>query len=173
MDLAKLKEALRNPPPERLAKVEYLSYKMSLIGNIITCGLLIYFGFWYVIFAFIFSLGILWSQMITAKRKYEFIKEALGIKEEPEKYENDISYTRKRSKIITFIYGKWAKWYASIFSVMLSCLIINPLTSVWYLDILLIPLLFIFYFIIYFKIIYFFAKRKYNKRVKNDKRKAN
>jgi len=74
--MSKWKEALekmKSPPPERLAKIEYQSHFMGMIGVIVASIFLVYKGFWYIIFAFVFSLGVSYSQGMAAYQKYKMI----------------------------------------------------------------------------------------------------
>ena len=67
------KHAIKNPQPERLAKVEYQSHFFQMIGITVVCIALIIKGFWWIIFAFIFGLGISYSQGMSAMIKYRNI----------------------------------------------------------------------------------------------------
>lgn len=120
------KEAITNPPPYRLAEIEYKSHFLQMIGIAVVCIFLILKGFWYIIFAFIFGEGISYSQGMTAYRKYKAIKE-FSDEEKPEDFEKDISPSRRRSKITTFVFGNWAKWISIILSVVVAYIFI-PLT---------------------------------------------
>ena len=95
----KLKQAIKNPPPERLAKIEYRSHMYQAFGISFVCVMLIFKGFWYIIFAFIFGVGISYSQGMGAYQRYKVIMEIKG-EENMEDFEDDISPTRRRSKII-------------------------------------------------------------------------
>ena len=53
-----LKHAVANPPAARLAKTEYISHFLSLFGILAVCIFLIFKGFWYIIFALIFGVGV-------------------------------------------------------------------------------------------------------------------
>ena len=121
----KFKRAISNPPPERLAKIEYQSHLLQAIGIIFVCGMLIYKGFWYIIFAMIFGVGVSYSQGITAYKKYVMIK-SLTQEEDPRDYEKDISFTRRRHKIINYVIGKWGQIICSILAVLFTIYSINP-----------------------------------------------
>ncbi len=158
------KEAVKNTPPDRLARIEYRSHFFQALGISFVCVLLVLKGYWYIIFAFIFGLGISYSQGMTAYKKWRNIKLFLG-EEDPKEFETDISPTRRRSKIITHVYGKWANRIAIVISVVLSYVIIGfPgwLKSLAYL--ILIP---IFYSLLYFFAIYWIAYPIYKKEIKN------
>ena len=67
------KQAIKSPPPERLAKIEYQSHFFQMIGISFVCIILLFKGFWYIIFAFIFGLGISYSQGMSAFIKHRNI----------------------------------------------------------------------------------------------------
>lgn len=160
--LQKLKQSIKNPPPDRLARIEYRSHFFQMFGIAIVCMLLIIKGLWYIIFAFIFGLGVSYSQGITAYRKWVNISQLLG-KEDPKKYLDDVSPTRRRSKVVEYVYGGAAKWSSIITSVLISYVIIGfPgwLKSVAYL--ISIPL---FYSIMYFFIFYWLSFPIYKRKV--------
>ncbi len=162
----KLKDAIKNPPPERLAKIEYQSHFLQIIGITTVCIVLFMKGFWYIIFAFIFSVGISYSQGMTAYAKYKMIK-GLRPEEKIEDYEKDISFTRRRSKIITSVVGSYGKWLSIIVSVVGSYYLLGInhsrlfLSSVYPLTILFTYVL--FYFYILYWITYPFYKRRIRK----------
>ncbi len=162
--LNKLKQALKNPPPERLAKIEYKSHLYQAFGITFVCILLIYKGFWYIIFAFLFGVGISYSQGMTAYKKYQMIKSI----QEPEKiedYQNDISPTRRRSKIIKEVMPI-PKLLAAILSVLVTVLVINPSSSRWILMLVYPLVISVFYFVIYFFIFYWISYPFYKRRLK-------
>lgn len=119
------KEAIKSPPPQRLAKVEYQSHFMQMFGVSMVSVILIVKGFWYIIFAFIFSLGVSYSQGMTAYNKYHNIMGIIG-KEDPKEFQKDPSPSRRRGKIINHIYGGGAKWSSIIGAVGMTALIIPP-----------------------------------------------
>ncbi len=163
--LKQLKEAMANTPPQRLARIEYQSHIFQMIGIAAVCAILIFKGFWFIIFAFIFGLGISYAQGMTAYKKYRNIS-MLVEPEKPENYEGDISFTRRRSKIIEHVYGTTPKWTTIIISVIMSTIVI-PLDSARALLILgfliLIPT---FYFIFYFGFFYWIAYPMYKSEMK-------
>jgi len=167
----KLINAIKNPPPERLAAIEYRSHLLQGIGIMFVCILLIAKGFWYIIFAFIFGVGISYSQGITAFKKYQMIM-SLKHPELAEEFENEKSPTRKRSKIINHVLGSSGKWMSVTLSVVISFFIIQARFSRWIL-ILLYPISIMFVFIIiYFFILYWICYPIYKRRI-NLKEKKN
>jgi len=120
----KLINAIKNPPPERLASIEYRSHLLQGIGIMFVCILLIAKGFWYIIFAFIFGVGISYSQGITAFKKYEMIM-SLKHPELAKEFENEKSPTRRRSKIINYVMGSSGKWMSVTLSVIIPFFIIQ------------------------------------------------
>lgn len=150
--IKQLKEAMKHTPAERLAKIEYQSHFLQMIGVSAVCGILIFKGFWWIIFAFIFSLGVSLSQFISAYQKYHAIIDIIGNTYD---YKSDKSFTRKRSYIINKNIG----WPAKVFSGLLSgvfCLYLIPY-SLWYFKILFTFSFIIFYLLIYFFPFYWFA----------------
>ncbi len=118
--LEQLKEAIKNPPPERLAAIEYRSHFLSILGIITVCVFLVLKGFWYIIFAMIFGVGVSYSQGMTAYKKYQNIIAIVGKKEELEDLKDDPSPSRMRGKIIDHVYGKKMRWLTLMFSVVLT-----------------------------------------------------
>ena len=98
--MERLKEAIANPPPERLASIEYRSHFLSILGILVVSVVLFLKGFWYIIFALIFGVGVSYSQGMTAYRKYKNILAIMGKEEKFEDLKDDISPTRMRGKII-------------------------------------------------------------------------
>ncbi|KKN40793.1 hypothetical protein LCGC14_0730090 [marine sediment metagenome] len=161
--LQELKEAMQTPPPERLAKIEYQSHFMTMLGVSVVCVVLIMKGLWYIIFAFIFSLGVSYSQGMTAYAKYKNIM-FLVKPEHPSNYDKDISPTRRRSKIINYVFKENAKWASIVTSVIVSVMIIGPPTLVQSLAyFILIPTIFT---LMYFFIFYWMAYPIYKREVK-------
>ncbi len=161
--LQQLKEAMQNPPPERLAKIEYQSHFMTMLGVSVVCVVLILKGFWYIIFAFIFSLGISYSQGMTSYAKYKNIMMIVK-PEDPSNYDKDISPTRRRSKIVHYVFKDNAKWASIITSVAVSFMIIGPPSLVKSLAyFILIPLIFS---LMYFFFFYWMAYPVYKKEMK-------
>ncbi len=161
--LQELKQAMQSPPPERLAKIEYQSHFMTMLGVSVVCVVLIMRGFWYIIFAFIFSLGISYSQGMTAYAKYKNIM-ILVKPEHPSNYDKDISPTRRRSKIVYHVFQDNAKWASIITSVIVSFMIIGSPSLVQSLAyLILIPLIFS---LMYFFFFYWMAYPIYKKEMK-------
>jgi hypothetical protein len=159
------KKALKTPPPERLARIEYRSHFFQMLGISVVCVVLILKGLWYIIFAFVFGLGISYSQGMSAYIKYRNIM-ALIKPESVEDYEGDISPTRKRSKIIKHVLGNLPNQISIILAVSLSYLIIG-LGGAWYIKsfayLILIPM---FYVLLYFFGFYWLAYPNYKKEIK-------
>jgi len=159
------KEAIKSPPPERLAKVEYQSHFFQMIGITVVCIALIIKGFWWIIFAFIFGLGISYSQGMSAMIKYRNIM-ALIKPEHFSEYDHDLSPTRRRDKIVTHVFGKSSKWVALIMSVVVSFVILGNQYSRITLSLLYPIASIIFYLMIYFYLFYWVAYPVYKKEVK-------
>ncbi len=162
--LKEIKHAMKNPPPERLAKIEYRSHLYQAFGIIFVSIILIAKGFWYIVFALIFGVGISYSQGMTAYQKYKAI---MSIKS-PEKmrdYEKDISLTRRRSKIIESVIPN-SKWLGILVSVMISIAFINPNLARWKLMLMFPLTIALSYSIFYFFILYWICYPVYKRRIK-------
>ena len=159
--LQELKDAMRSPPPERLARIEYRSHFMQIFGVMLVSALLIWKGFWYIIFAFIFSIGVSYSQGMNAYQRYRAIMAGKG-----EEYNPDLdkSPTRKRDYIIKKAFGKYSWGFAAIFSVVITYLLV-PLER-WFMKVAFGIIILFNYLLIYFFLFYFIAKPIYNWRKK-------
>lgn len=158
------KEAVRNTPPERLARIEYQSHFFQMMGISIVCIVLIVKGLWWVIFAFIFGLGISYSGGMSAYIKYRNIM-ALLKPEHFSEYEKDQSPTRKRGKIVDHVFGKGSKWVAIVIAVLGTFIILGDNYSRVTLSLLYPIVSIIFYFAIYFILFYWVAHPIYKKQV--------
>ena len=158
------KEAIKNPPPERLAKVEYQSHFFQMMGITIVCIILIFKGFWWVIFAFIFGLGISYSAGMSAFIKHRNIM-ALIKPEHFSEYDHDVSPTRRRGKIVDYVFGRWAKWVAIFLAVGLAFVTLGNNYSRITLSLLYPIVSIIFYLGIYFLLFYWIAYPMYKKEV--------
>jgi len=161
----KLIDAIKNPPPERIAAIEYRSHLFQAIGIMFVCTILIAKGFWYIIFAFIFGVGISYSQGITAYKKYKMIM-SLKHPEKAEDFEKEKSPTRRRSKIINHVMGSYAKWFSIFLSVIISVIIIQARFSRWILMLVYPMSIILCYIIIYFLILFWICYPIYKWMVK-------
>ncbi len=158
-------EAIKNPPPERLAKIEYQSHFLQIIGISTVCIFLFLKGFWYIIFAFIFGVGISYSQGMTALQKYRMIKELVKKEEDPY-FENDPSWTRRRSKIITSVMGRFWSLCSVVISVLGSYYLIGVNQSRLLLMILYPLNILLMYIIVFFYISYWISFPIYKRRMR-------
>ncbi len=164
--LKELKQAISDTPPDRLAKIEYQSHFMQMLGISIVCIVLITKGLWYIIFAFIFGISISYTQGITAYRKYQNIKAMLGI-EDPLGFETDISPTRRKSKIINHVYGGSPKWQSSVLAIMIPSIFLIPLEiSRWLMILAYLISIPVVYILVYFFFFYWIAYPTYKKEMK-------
>lgn len=154
--LKQIKQAIKNPPPERLARVEYQSHFLQMVGITFVCIMLFVKGYWYVIFALIFGLGVSYSQGITAYQKYWAIMEIVG-KKDPKEFDTDISFTRRRSQIINFVFGSWTIWVVAILSVGFTMYILPVDIPRWILVISYILTIIALYIFLYYFVLYWFA----------------
>lgn len=158
--LQQLKKAIKNPPPERVAQIEYKSHLYQAFGVTFVCLVLIWKGYWWVVFAFIFGLGVSYSQGMTAYMRYKNIISILG-KEDPMDYQKDISPTRKRSKIVKYYFGDWVGWGIGLISVLAALLAVDPTQSRWMLMLQYPIIIFLVYVFLYFFLFYWVANYFY------------
>ena len=159
------KEALKSPPPERLAKVEYQSHFFQMLGISFVCIILLFKGYWYIIFAFIFGLGISYSQGMSAYIKYNNIM-ALIKPEAIEDYDKDNSPTRKRSKIIYHVFGSTAKWVSILIAAVIPLFFIQFAESRITFSFAYVMMMVVIFMLIYFFFFYWIANYAYQKEVK-------
>ncbi len=163
--LKEVREAILNPPPGRLERIEYRSHFMQIIGVSVVCGILISRGLWYIIFAFIFSVGVSYSQGIKAHQRYK----ALMQYQPEEDFSKDKSPTRRRDFIIKKVLGKYSWIIAAVISVVLTFFFIPRDT--WYMKALFGFMILTIYLVTYFILFYFIAKPIYNRMKKGGKKK--
>ncbi len=160
--LTKIKQAISNPPPGRLERIEYQSHFLQILGVTAVCAILIWKGLWYVIFAFIFSIGVSYSQGAAAYRRYKIISQH----SEPYNPKLDKSPTRRRDYVIKKTLGKYAWVIAATISSVITYLIIP--SDKWYMKISFGMVILLNYLVIYFMIFYFIAKPIYDRRIKKE-----
>jgi len=157
--IEEIKKAISNPPPERLAKIEYQSHFLQILGIIIVSSILIYKGFWYIVFALIFGVGVSYSQGVTAYRRYNAILSITGAEYN---FQEDKSPTRKRDYIIKSVFGIVPVWLSIIISLTITYFIIG--VSVWYQKLSFTFFAIFFHLIIYFFLFYWIALPVHNRR---------
>lgn len=160
----KLKEAIKNPPPERLAAIEYRSHAFHMLGVMIVSVILIYKGFWYIIFAFLFSLGVSYSQMMSSYHKYKMIQKFNPYN--PPDLKDDPSPTRRRSRIIKEVFGKYPYWLILVSSFAFALFIIDPAQSGFTFKLSYFLLSIFIFVILYYFGMFFIANIVYKKRNK-------
>ncbi len=159
------KEALKNPPPERLAKVEYQSHFFQMMGISIVCIILIIKGFWFIIFAFIFGLGISYSQGMSAFIKYTNIM-ALIKPQDFKDYDKDKSPTRRRSKIVYHVFGAKAKWTSILIAAIIPLFFVQLAESRITFSLAYVMIMMVTFILVYFFFFYEIANWIYKKEVK-------
>ncbi|HEC39530.1 hypothetical protein LCGC14_0538160 [marine sediment metagenome] len=159
------KTAVKAPPPERLAKVEYQSHFFQMMGISFVCIILLFKGFWYIIFAFIFGLGISYSQGMSAYIKYNNIM-ALIKPEAVEDYDKDNSPTRRRSKIINHVFGSTAKWISIFISAAVPLFFIQFAESRIAFSFAYVMMMIVIFTLVYFFFFYWVANHFYQHEVK-------
>ncbi len=137
---------------------------MQIFGVMIVCAILIYRGLWYIIFAFVFSIGVSYSQGMNAYKRYRLICSAREGVYNPEL---DKSPTRRRDYIIKKIMGKYAWIIASIISLVITYRLVSM--DKWYTKVAFSMILFVNFLIIYFIIFYFIADFFYKRLKGGDK----
>ena len=157
------KEAVKQPRPDRLAKIEYQSHFFQMLGITIVCVILILRDLWWVIFAFIFGIGISYSGGMSAYIKYQNIKALMG-DEDPTKFKDDISPTRRRSKITNYVFGKWATRLSALAAVVWSYLLIGDNYGRLVLSLVYPIVVTGIYILLYFFVFYFFANKIMKRR---------
>ncbi len=157
MGIKKIKEAITNPPIERLTRIEYQSHFLQMIGVLFVCSILIWKGLWYIIFALIFSLGVSYSQGINAYRRYKTIM-SFKPKENPKDFLKDISVTRGRGKVIDYIFTPYSKFVSITLAVIISVIFLQYLfDSRIIMSILIIPLVIFLFLIIHYFLLFYIA----------------
>jgi sterol desaturase/sphingolipid hydroxylase (fatty acid hydroxylase superfamily) len=164
--LKQLKEAFKNPPVERLTKIEYRNHFYLIVAYVFAGTMLYREGFWFIVPILLFSSLIAYVNGITAYNKHKVIQQFTP-KEKPVDYEKDISPTRRRSKIINYIYGEKVSWGVAMAAVMLSIFVVDPTMSRWKLMIIYPSLIMILYILIYFFLLYWMAYPTYRLRMEN------
>jgi len=166
----KFKRAVSNPPPDRLAGIEYRSHFLQGLGISIVCIILLFKGFWYIIFAFIFGVGVSYSQGVSAYQKYKMLKE-MQPKEKVQDYHKDISWTRRRDKIIQYHYGSIGKWFAMIVSTLIAYAFLGLGSGArfiwWKLSLFYLGIILVSYFLLYFVLFYHIAYFSYKEKMKD------
>jgi len=146
------KYKLKYPSPDKLARIEYRSHFLQMLGVLGVCIILISKGFWYVIFALIFSIGVSYSQGMGAYQKYQMIKSVTS--EIP--IDQEKSLTRRIDKIIREVFGKYANWFAIVVSAILPAIILPKMFFILYSITYLLFIVFL-YILIYYNLIYLIA----------------
>ena len=153
--LKEVKLAIKNTPPQRLAKIEYQSHFMHMIGVSVVCGILIWKGFWWIIFAFIFSLGVTFSQWVSSMQKYKGIMEI--VQPEPYDYKKDKSPSRRRDYIIKQTFGRYTWIVVAAFTIY--TVIYYVPRDIWYMKLVFSLSIIFFYIFWYFFVTYWLAKK--------------
>jgi len=166
--LKALSNAIKNPPPDRLAKIEYRSHLLQGIGITAVCIILIFKGFWYIIFALIFGVGVSYTQGVSAYQKYKILA-TLRPKEKVEDYKKDISPSRKRSKIVQHVFGNKTPYFVGSASIITTLFFIDPTVSRLQLSLTYPFLAVLIYVLLYFFFLYWIARPMYESEIKLSK----
>lgn len=164
-------QKLKSPPPERLAYIEYQSHFINIAGVLIVALILVLKGYWYVILAFIFSIGVSYSQGMAALNKYRVLTENFPVLRTPQQVIEDIerekSGMRRRRKTLLFIAGRSYSWLIMLLAILFSMVLINPFGARWYLQVLFVLMILPLYIILYFGIAYKLVEPLYERRKRN------
>lgn len=158
---------MKNPPPERLASIEYRSHAMSILGILVVSVILIASGFWYIIFAFIFGIGVSYSNMMTSYAKYRAIREFNPMAVTP--LDEEKSPTRRRQMIIKEALGNnHISLLSSLIAVLLATTILYPGGEAWYVKVAYTLLIFLLWIVVYYFPMYWVALivNKFSKKLK-------
>lgn len=115
---SEFKSYVLSPPPHILARIEYRGHFLNILGVLAVSLVLMFKGYWYAIFAFIFSTLVSYSQGMSALQRYRVFVSMLP----EETYEyilSDKSFTRKRQRLVNKRYVFYIRWL-----VLFSCFII-------------------------------------------------
>ncbi len=158
------KAAIKSPPPERLAKIEYQSHFFQMMGISIVCIMLVMKGYWYIILAFVFGLGISYSQGMSAYIKYNNIMQLIN-PEAVKDYDSDVSPTRRRSKIVNHVFGSSAKWGSIAVAIIFPLFFIQFAESRVMFSLAYIMMMIVLFVLTYFFFFYWIAYPVYKKEV--------
>ncbi len=164
---SELKEAMKNPPEERLCLINAAAYKLNIMGIIIVILFLINYGVWYISLLFVFTTIINWVGFTRETKQYNAIVEAKKAMGVYKPIEDDISFTRKRFRMIKEHIGEWIKYVILAKISIIMFLISDPATlgnlgKVWFV----LKIIGIF-LIIYLFPVYWVAKWKGKKKKEN------
>ena len=168
--LEQWKERMKNPPPERLAAIEYKSYFSQIMGTMGVCIILMIKGYWYIIFAFIFILGVYYSQGMAAYQKYKMICSLSGVKES--ELDNEKSPSRRRDKTIREVFGAKGHWTAAVIAALLPAFVLPDMFFILYSLSYLMVIVFT-YSIVYYFLIFYIANPFYKMKIAEKEVKSN
>lgn len=153
-----LKEAIKNPPEERLCLINANGYKMGILAIVVISLVLLQTVIWYISFIFLVQIINNWVGYKREMKQHNSIieaKKSMGIYQE---IEEDPSFTRRRVRIISNRLGEWFKYFI---------LILVSMPIGWYFDIInkgvlerfgLLVVIIIIFGIVYLYPVYWFAQ---------------
>lgn len=129
------KNYVTNPPPHLIARIEYRGHFLNILGVLFVSIVLIVKGFWYAIFAFIFSIMVSYAQGMAAIQRYRVFAQFLP-KETYEYILDDKSWTRKKQRLFKKRYNRFIRYlvmFCSFISVIgiLGLKVPIPITWTW------------------------------------------
>jgi len=169
------KEKITNPPPVRLASIEYKAQFMQIIAFLAAIIIFTIKGVWYVSTILFFAMIVTYTQAITAYRKWVMIA-SLETPEAVADYQHDTSPTRRRDKIIRHVLGGSSGfWAASAVAAIVPAFFL-PFTNRIVYTISYIPSILLVFIFAYYFLMYWACLPVYNKeirRLQNAKEKRN
>lgn len=152
------KEAIKNPPEERLCQINANAYKLNIMGIIVVILFLINFGIWYVGLIFVFNTIINWVGYKRETKQLRSIVEAKKAMGVYKTIEEDISFSRKRFRTISEHLGEWVKYVIIAKVTVILFFLIDPATRHWSIQVLFVIAIIFMYLLIYLFPVYWLAK---------------
>lgn len=167
---SKWKQAIKNPPEERLCLINAAAYKLNIMGIIIVILFLINYGIWYIGLLFVFTSVINWVGYKRETKQYEAIveaKKAMGVYVD---IDSDVSFTRRRFRTIKDYLGDWVKYVVIAIVSVVLWLLMDPKANGILTQIIFVVAIILIHLIIYLFPVYWVANfRKKWKERKNGK----
>lgn len=108
---AQLKEAMKNPPEERLCLINARGYKIGMLAIFVICIVLLQTIVWYISVIFIFQIVNNWVGYKREMNQYNRIIEARKTMGTYQEIGQDPSFTRRRFRKNEEVYGAYFKYF--------------------------------------------------------------
>ena len=164
-----LKEAMKNPPEERLCLINAAAYKLNIMGVIVVILFLINLGIWYISLLFVFTTVINYVGAVRETKQYNAIVEAKKMMGVYQPLEDDISFTRKRFRTIKEGIGDWIKFVIIAKVTIIMFLLTDPASQSNFDKFLIVLGIVVIFMIIYLFPVYWVAKWRRNKKKEKKK----